>query len=188
MSVEDIATAAGLTRMTFYRHFSSRADLVAEMFKREVEVGMPRFTSIGTMDFRDRDSVVRWITGLFDVDRANRRLLRVFTQATADEADFTARAQELIGDLIRRLGAAIPAFDVDPDQVAGRRRWLEAWLLVYEILDQSNHAALGSGVATDPMVIDILADRFLRFVADVSHLNGGWNVGLGTCQQVHELR
>jgi hypothetical protein len=40
---------------------------------------------------------------------------------------------------------------------------LEAWLLIYEILDQSNHAARGAGVSADPLIIDILTDRFLRF-------------------------
>jgi len=31
-------------------------------------------------------------------------------------------------------------------------------------LDLSNHAALDSGIATDPLVIEILTDRFLAFV------------------------
>ena len=116
------------------------------------------------MDFWNRDAVIEWIKSLFEADQADRRLLRIFTQASADEDGFTERAQELIRDLIRRLGAKIPAFAVDPDEPDQRRQWLEAWLLIYEILDQSNHAALDSGVADDPLVIDILSDRFLRFV------------------------
>lgn len=162
--MEDIATAAGLTRVTFYRHFGSRADLTAEMFHLAADAVMPRLASIGAMDFEEREVVIHWIRNLFDADRANRRLLRVFTQARADEAEFTARAQRLIHDLVRRLGETIPAFAVDAEQPAERRRWLEAWLLLYELLDQSNHAALDSGVATDPLVVEILADRFLAFV------------------------
>ena len=42
--------------------------------------------------------------------------------------------------------------------------------MIYEILDQSNHAALDSGVAADPLVIDILSDRFLHFVTAYSAL------------------
>jgi hypothetical protein len=37
-------------------------------------------------------------------------------------------------------------------------------LLLYEILDLSNHAALDSGIATNPLAIEILTDRFLAFV------------------------
>jgi AcrR family transcriptional regulator len=164
VSVDEVASAAGLSRMTFYRHFSSKADLAAHLFKLAAEAAMPRFLAIATMDLDDRDSVVNWITTLFGADRADRRLLRVFTQAMADEEGFTERAQELIRELISKLGGLIPAFAVDPERPDQRRQWLEAWLLIYEVLDQSNHAALDSGVATDPLIIGILADRFMQFV------------------------
>jgi AcrR family transcriptional regulator len=164
VSVEVIATAAGVSRITFYRHFSGKADLAIELFKRAAAAAMPDLLRIAQSDFRDREVVSGWLTDLFAADRANRRLLRVFTQATLDEDTFTRRAQELISELICALGAKIPAFAVRAALPRDRRRWLEAWLLVYEILDQSNHAALESGVAQDPLVIEILTDRFLAFV------------------------
>ena len=70
----------------------------------------------------------------------------------------------MLGTIIVELGKAFPAFALDPDLPADRKRWLEAWLLIYEILDQSNHAGRGAGVSTDPLIIEILADRFLRFI------------------------
>ena len=165
ISVEDIASAAGVSRITFYRHFGCKADLAVELFKRAAAAAMPEFLRIGHSQFRDRAVVLQWIADLFAADRANRQLLRVFIQATIDTADFTRRAQELISELIMRLGETIPAFAVHPDRASERRRWLEAWLLLFEILDQSNHAALDSGIATDPIVTEILADRFVAFVA-----------------------
>ncbi len=165
VSVEDIASAAGVSRMTFYRHFKGKADLAADLFRVTAEAAMPLYVRIAAMEFEKRLVVVEWIAAIFDADRANRHLLRVFIQATADEGDFTARAQEFIDDLIGTLGMSIPAFAVRPDREDERRRWLEAWLLLYEILDQSNHSALASGVASDPLVIEILADRFLDFVS-----------------------
>ena len=45
----------------------------------------------------------------------------------------------------------------------GRRRGLEAWLMIYEILDQSSHAACGAGIAAEAEVVAILADRFVAF-------------------------
>ncbi|MBH0779782.1 TetR/AcrR family transcriptional regulator [Nocardia bovistercoris] len=164
VSVEDIATNAQVSRMTFYRHFRGKADLAAHLFESAAESAMPLYLRITTVDSRQRRCVIDWITTIFEADQADSRLLRVFAQATADDGDFTPRAQRFIADLIRALGISIPAFRVDPDNPAQRRRWLEAWLLLYEILDQSSHAALASGVADDPLVIEILADRFLAFV------------------------
>ncbi len=162
--VEDIASRAGVSRMTFYRHFNNKADVAAELFNAAAAAAMPRFLRITTMKYQDRDEVLKWIEALFEADYKNRRALRAFTQATVDEDSFTERAQQVISEIIKMLGATIPAFAVDPDQPGERRQWLEAWLLIYEILDQGNHAALNSGVATDPLVMEILAEWFLQFV------------------------
>lgn len=162
VSVEDITKEAGFSRMTFYRHFSSKAALALELFRRNVEQALPRLVSIAAADFSDRATVERWIDSLFDADRRSGQLLRVFIQANAQEAEFTSSAQDLIGNLIGELGKGIPAFAIDRE--TQRRRWLEAWLLIYEILDQSNHAARGAGMAAEPEVVAILADRFVAFV------------------------
>lgn len=170
VSVEEIASAAGVSRMTFYRHFNDKAALTADLFRHAAGSSIPLFMSIGDRCFKDHAVVRDWIAAVFAADRANRRLLRVFTQATADEGDFTEQAQTLISDLIVGLGRSIPAFDADPDKPDERRQWHEAWLLLYELLDQSNHAALGSGVANDPVLVDILTDRFVRFVQGVPEM------------------
>lgn len=164
VSVEDISAAAAVSRMTFYRHFSGKAALALDLFRQNVAVSMPRFISITACDYHDRLKVAQWITSLFEADRNSGQLLRVFIQANAEESDFTKSAQELIGTLISELGKSIPAFAIDRLAKSARRRWLEAWLLIYEILDQSNHAARGAGVAPDPMIIEILADHFVHFV------------------------
>ena len=164
VSVEDIASGAGVSRMTFYRHFSSKPAIASELFQLNAEAAMPRLLAIGQRDFRDREVVEDWLAGIFAADRQKPRLLRVFIQANVDETGFTEKAHSFIGQLIAGLGQSIPAFAIDPASPADRLHWLEAWLVIYEILDQSNHAARGSGVATDPLVIEILAHRFLAFV------------------------
>lgn len=166
VSVEDIASAAGVSRMTFYRHFSGKAALALELFRANVAIWLPRFIVIGQLDYHDPATVANWIASLFAADRASGQLLRVFIQANVEEARFTESAQQLLGTLIAELGKTIPAFALDPASEVDRRKWLEAWLLVYEILDQSNHAARGAGVASDPLMPELLAERFVRFVAD----------------------
>lgn len=164
VSVEDIATAAGVSRVTFYRHFSGKEELAVELFLCAAKAAMPRFLSIGQRDYQDRATVYAWIEEQFAADRENRALLSVFTQATVDSSEFLSRGHQYLADNIRALGEQIPAFALNPDAAQDRRRWIEAWLLIYELKDQSNHAALGSGVATDPVILDIFTDRFLAFV------------------------
>ena len=164
VSIDDIASAAGVSRMTFYRHFAGKAEVASVLFRDNVAAAMPRLLAIGASDYRDEAAVCGWIAALFAEDRASRALLRVFTQASDSEPSFAAVAHRFIDDMVVGLGRTIPAFALSPDTPGERRRWIEAWLLIYEILDQSNHAAMGSGVATDPLMPEILAARFLRFV------------------------
>ena len=166
VSVEDIASAAGVSRMTFYRHFRGKADLATSLFDRNVTEAQPELLRVCGIDWRNRTAVHGWLESLFAADHANRMLLRVFVEAAAVEPDFTRQAHAQIDAWIVTLGEAIPAFALDSTAPRDRRRWLEAWLLVYEILDQSNHAALDSGVASDRLVLDIMTDRFLDFVAN----------------------
>jgi AcrR family transcriptional regulator len=164
VSVEDIASAAGVSRMTFYRHFGGKAAIAAALFKDSANAATPRFLAIGERDFTSCEVITNWLAELFADDRRKARLIRVFTQANVDDEGFTAQAHGFIRDLVIGLGRSIPAFALDPETESHRRRWIEAWLLVYEILDQSNHAARGSGVAGDPLMLDVLAQRFLAFV------------------------
>ena len=167
VSVEEIAAKAGVSRMTFYRHFTGKADIASEIFRLNVAASMPRILQITRAGPLSKANVVQWIADLFEADRNSGQLLRVFIQANAAETDFTVAAHGFLQSLIIELGKHIPAFALDPEAPRDRKRWLEAWLLIYEILDQSNHAARGQGVSNDPLVIEILADRFLRFTGQV---------------------
>jgi AcrR family transcriptional regulator len=164
VSVDEIAAAAGVSRMTLYRHFSGKPAIAQMLFRRSSALGTPAILAIGERDYRDRAVVVAWLGEIFGRDRDHRRLLQVFIQANVDEAGFTEAAHAFIDGLIVGLGRHIDAFAIDRETASGHRRWIEAWLLLYEMLDLSNHAARDAGIAAEPVVIDILADRFLAFV------------------------
>jgi len=164
VSVEEIVSAAGVSRMTFYRHFNDKAALAAEMFRLSTRVTRPQLVSIGQADFRDRDVVKNWLGELFTSEQERRQLLQVFLQANVSDENFTARGHEYLDSLAVELGRNIPAFNADPEDPNKQRQWVEGWLILYEILDQGNHAARHSGVAVRPETLDVLTDRFITFV------------------------
>lgn len=164
VSVEDIVAAAGVSRMTFYRHFSGKADLASALFHASAEAARPYLLSIRDRDHTDTGVVREWLEGLFSSERERRHLLRAFVQANAAEAEFTADGHDFLTGLAADLGQGIPAFAASPAAPGHRRQWVEGWMLLYEILDQSNHAARDSGVARFPEALDILAERFTGFV------------------------
>lgn len=162
-AIDAITAAAGVSRITYYRHFPSKAAIALEIFQRAAAEAVPHVLAITARDFRDRATVIAWLTEYFAVNRDMQRILRVLIQANVTEADFSEEVRPFIFGLIAALGQSIPAFAIDPDAPADQRRWVEAWLLIYTILDQGNHAATRSGVAAHPMMIEVLADRFLEF-------------------------
>ena len=164
VSVEEISAAAGVSRMTFYRHFTGKPEIAAELCRENAATFLPNFLDIAQHSVLNHIIVAQWIGRLFEASRASAQLLTVFSQATAETPAFAEAAQGFFARLIADLGKTIPAFALDPDSAQDRSRWLEAWLLLYEIMDQGNHAARGLGVASDPRVIGLLAQRCLRFV------------------------
>lgn len=169
VSVEDIARAAEVSRVTFYRHFRGKTEILIELFQREAEQALPMFRVIGTLDYHSTDVVRKWIADLFEADKPKRNLLNAFSQASRADPDFIPSANRFIEEVANTLGQEIAAFSSsNRKDEAARRQHLEGWLILYEILDQSNQAAVGTGVASDPLVVDILADRFSAFVAAYS--------------------
>lgn len=172
VSVDDIASAAGVSRMTFYRHFRSRADILGQIFERGSKAAMPRLTKIREEDFRDPAVVRCWMDKVFAADRSARQMLMAYSQALEIDREFAVGAEKFLRQLIDELGQAIPAFAFeDANDPKDRRRWLEGWLMIYEIFDHSNQAALEVGVADDPLILDILTSRFIAFVERYSPNN-----------------
>ena len=165
VSVEDITTQAGVSRVTFYRHFPGKSAVALELFQRATEIAAPHMLAIGARDFRDRAVVTEWLRDFFDLNREMRGILRVLSQANVEEEeDFSQAVRPYVLEMVAALGSSIPAFAVRADDPDGGRSWVRAWLLIYTILDQSNHAATTQSMATNPMMIEVLADSFLEFV------------------------
>ena len=107
VTIEDVTAAAGVSRITFYRHFAGKSAVALELFRRASLEGGPRLLSVARIDYRDRAALVSWLTDFFAADRDMRGILRVLSQANVEEADFSQQVQPFIVNLIAKLGETI---------------------------------------------------------------------------------
>lgn len=103
-TIDDIATAAGTTRTTFYLHFSSKAELVSELLKRVDEI----LTSVDDPSLTD---VVRsgdprlirtWLDSKFDQWDTIKPYLTVSYQAS-HEPDVAQQTEQWYEDVVKQM-------------------------------------------------------------------------------------
>jgi AcrR family transcriptional regulator len=165
-SVDDIAQEAGVSRQTFYRHFDGKLAVAMEYFDRQNEVALPLWTRIAHEDFNDPKAVCAWITALFDHFEANRNTLRTFMEMGVVESQFLRRVKELVPEIIERLGEGIPGFAAARGTgPAARKRWMDAWLLLWQLREQCNLNATGFMTKDRSLVIEAFTAAFLRIAS-----------------------
>lgn len=107
-TVDDIATAAGATRTTFYLHFSSKAELVSELLKRADEiltaVDDPSLTEV--VRSGDADLIRGWLNRKFDQWDDIKPYLTVSFQAS-HEPDVLEQTERWFEDVVTQMSEGL---------------------------------------------------------------------------------
>jgi AcrR family transcriptional regulator len=124
VSIEDIASSAGVTRGLVHHYFGGRKEVYIGLLERlgaqrEEELRPPRGRSARA---RVADSVSRWL----DWTEANRTIWLATMAHGEDIADLEVR--RAVGDLVRRAVALLTAYHADIAEDSPRLRYaLECW-------------------------------------------------------------
>ncbi|WP_157215122.1 TetR/AcrR family transcriptional regulator [Flavisphingomonas formosensis] len=164
-SVDDIAQQAGVSRQTFYRHFDSKLAIAMAYFGDRREMTLPYWQQIDGADARDPEAVLRWLDSMYESFRAQRNVLRTFSEIGMIEPSFLLQVREFVSDIIENLAARIPAFaGAQGTGQKARERWTEAWLLVHEIMEHLSSLAVDFAMVERELLLPALARRFVDFV------------------------
>ena len=169
-SIDDIAQAAGVSRQTFYRHFDGKVSVGLAFYQERRAQLTAVWRDIGGEDASDIAMVRRWLARMFAYHRTARASIRIFIEMGIVEPAFFEQAKALVRDLIGLLAERVPAFAGSGRTGREDQRYqVEAWLLIFQIVDQCSNAAMDFLTLDLDCLIDVLAADFTNFVKRYPH-------------------
>ncbi len=162
MSLEQIASQAGLTRQSLYNHFSSKAELLMQVFEALNEELQARFENIGSATAQDLPATLRQIAvtvpaHLYAPDAL--RLHRLLVQASAQMPDLLQSLHlRRAGRLRERLSALLQTLHARGD-VQVDAPFLAATAFIGATFGYAYPSAMLNGQAPDAAAQQALAEE-----------------------------
>ncbi len=163
--VDMIISIAGISRATFYKHFTSKFDLA----KGLIASFMPRLEAVfdtlpAAPTVPEAEGFIYRLLRLYE---ENRQSTTLFSEVGGSEPDFFPEMMEFHGNLLRRLGLRIPAFR---HAVSGRpedsRAHVVAHLQIHHLFGFAS-SVVSKGWQTDVAAgVTYLAEALSRFIAE----------------------
>lgn len=162
VSLEQIASQAGLTRQSLYNHFSSKAELLMQVFEALNEELQARFENIGSATAQDLPATLRQIAvtvpaHLYAPDAL--RLHRLLVQASAQMPDLLQSLHlRRAGRLRERLSALLQTLHARGD-VQVDAPFLAATAFIGATFGYAYPSAMLNGQAPDAAAQQALAEE-----------------------------
>ena len=168
VSVDDIATQAGVSRATFYRHFRSKLDIVAALTDRLATDLHPAHNVFLHSDVITIDVIDAWIRANIALYRDHAVLMRTVREAASIEPVFfrdhaTANHERTI----RKLAGTLPAFAVAASaQTREDAVRIRAHVLIRQLEMLCYDVAVTQWVDGLDVGCDMLSRQFMAFLME----------------------
>ncbi|MEI4509403.1 TetR/AcrR family transcriptional regulator [Sphingopyxis sp. CCNWLW253] len=119
-SVEQLIARAGVSRSTFYAHFSNKLELLEALAREHIEHRHARFRSLTALPDLNEAAIQSWFDNLVCESLSNGKAVALFRLAVALDANIMQQFGAARDDSAAILATRFPGFNVKAGQ--GRQR------------------------------------------------------------------
>lgn len=160
-TAENIASAAGASRATFYVYFRSKAEVVAELMRRGAAEVLAAYRQLDEIESPDLESIVSWLEDTFSLWREKAKDFATMEQALANDDVVTDTWISVLGNSYQVMPRTFSRF-TDPDEHERARLHL---LTLQMALDRMMYFAVIRERPVDMVMLrEVLAAQWLDFL------------------------
>lgn len=165
-SIEDIAREAGISRVTFYKHFKSKLDVAVGILDRYASKMIDDYGSLGRIADPDTAQIAIWIKHILALWRSQKNSMDTLASLVRQDPQIGARRTQTYTHTIARLGEGIPAFALAASGT-DEEAHVRAHLLLIELEDLCYELVISEWPVNEDMAVNVVAGHFRDFIASV---------------------
>lgn len=162
-SIEDIAREAGISRVTFYKHFKSKLEVAIGILDHYAVHMIDDYGSLGRYRDPDTAQIAAWIKHILNLWRSQRDSMDTLASLVRQDAQIGARRTRAYTRTIARLGEGIPAFAVAASGT-NEEAHIRAHLLLIELENLCYELVISEWPVSEDVAVHVLAEHFRDFI------------------------
>ncbi len=162
-SIEDIAREAGISRVTFYKHFKSKLEVAISILDQYAVHMIDDYGSLGRYRDPDTAQIAAWIKHILTLWRSQRDSMDTLASLVRQDAQIGARRTRAYTRTIARLGEGIPAFAVAASGT-NEEAHIRAHLLLIELENLCYELVISEWPVSEDVAVNVLAEHFRDFI------------------------
>ena len=162
-SIEDIAREAGISRVTFYKHFKSKLEVAIGILDQYAVHMIDDYGSLGRYRDPDTAQIAAWIKHILTLWRSQRDSMDTLASLVRQDAQIGARRTRAYTRTIARLGEGIPAFAVAASGT-NEEAHIRAHLLLIELENLCYELVISEWPVSEDVAVHVLAEHFRDFI------------------------
>lgn len=162
-SIEDITRAAGISRVTFYKHFKSKLDVAVGILDGYTTSMIDDYGSLADHADPDVQQIGAWIRHILALWRNQRQAMITLSSLLRQDPELVARRAQTYRKTVAKLGQGIPAFALAASGTSEEAQ-IRAHLLLIELEDLCYELVISGWQVDEDIAINVVAGHFREFI------------------------